>query len=144
MKKVMVAFCVLLFVAGALAQLHWPNMTTVNKIFVGKLGNNDNAERFRFQLSRELAAVGFTPLAEKEEADAIVKGSFTYQNWSDRSGAQANLRLMSQDGQEIWGLSVADKKIDRKDDSSLWVAREVAKKLKEQKAKELKWMQDNK
>ena len=144
MKRYAVALFVLVCAASLLAQLHWPNMTTVNKIFVNKLGNNDEAERFRFQLSRELANVGFTPLAEPDEADAIVKGTFSYQNWNDKSGAQANLRLLSQEGKEIWGLSVADKKIDSNHDSGLWVAREVSKKLKEQKEKELKWMRENK
>lgn len=144
MKRVAVAVFVLACAAAVVAQLHWPNMTTVNKIFVDKLGNNDDAERFRFQLSRELASAGFTPLAEREEADAIVKGTFTYQNYGDKTGAQANLRLLSQEGKEIWGLSVADKKISDDHDSGLWVAREVSKRVREQKAKELKWMKENK
>ncbi len=45
---------------------------------------------------------------------------------------------MSSDNKEIWGLSVSDPKNDRKGDSSQWVAAEVAKKMKEQKANEIK------
>lgn len=142
MKKLAGIGLVLVLCTAVWAQFHWPNMTTVQKIFVGKLGNNDDAERFRFQFSRELANYGFTPWDGEEGADAIVKGSFTYQNYGEKTGAQANLRLLSQDNKEIYSLSVADKKIKADHDSSLWVAKEIGKRLKEQKEKETKWMKN--
>ena len=140
MKKLgaVAVFIVLLAMATGLAQYRWPNMTTVQKVWVDKLGNNDDAERFRFQLATELTHAGFTPWDQTDGADAIIKGTFSYRNFGDKSGAAANLRIMSQDNKEIWGLSVSDPKTDRKGDSSQWVAAEVAKRMKEQKANEIK------
>lgn len=146
MKKlgVIAGFVVLIAVATGLAQYRWPNMTTVQKVWVDKLGNNDDAERFRFQLAIELGKNGFTAWDEADGSDGIVKGTFSYKNFSDKSGAAANLRIMSPDNKEIWGLSVNDPKSDRKGDSSLWVAQEVAKRMKEQKANEIKWFKGKK
>ena len=138
------AFIVLIAIATGLAQYRWPNMTTVQKVYVDKLGNNDDAERFRFLLATELSHQGFTPWDGVDGADGIIKGTFSYKNFGDKSGAAANLRIMSQDNKEIWGLSVNDPKIDRKGDSSQWVAAEVAKKMKDQKANEIKWFKGKK
>ena len=132
-------FIFLIAIATGLAQYRWPNMTTVQRVWVDKLGNNDDAERFRFQLAIELGHQGFTAWDQADGADAIIKGTFSYRDISAKSGGAANLRIMSPDGKEIWGLSVSDPKPSRKDDSSLWVAQEVAKKMKEEKAKEIKW-----
>ncbi len=141
MKKfaAVAVFIAIVASASGVAQYRWPNMTTVQKVWVDKLGNNDDAERFRFQLAIELSKAGFTPWDTAEGADGIIKGTFSYQNFSDKSGASANLRIVSPDNKEIWGLSVSDPKVDRKGDSSLWVAQEIAKRMKEQKANEIKW-----
>ena len=138
------SFIALIAIASGLAQYRWPNMTTVQKVYVDKLGNNDDAERFRFQLGIELGNAGFTTWPDADGADGVVKGTFSYRNFSDKSGAAANLRIMSQDNKEIWGLSVSDPKTDRKGDSSQWVAHEVAKRMKEQKANEIKWFKGKK
>lgn len=145
MKKfaAVAAFIVLLAIASGLAQYRWPNMTTVQRVWVDKLGNNDDAERFRFQLAIELGHQGFTAWDQADGADSIIKGTFSFRDFGAKSGAAANLHIMSPDGKEIWGLSVADPKNDRKD-SSLWVAQEVAKKMKDQKANEIKWFKGKK
>lgn len=138
-------FVALIAIATGLAQYRWPNMTTVQKVYVDKLGNNDDAERFRFQLGIELGKNGFTTWDDPDGADGIVKGTFSYRDFGAKSGASANLRIMSQDNKEIWGLSVSDPKNDRKNpDSSLWVAQEVCKRMKDQKANEIKWFKGKK
>src|SRR5512143_708880 len=124
------AFIVLIAIATGLAQYRWPNMTTVQRVWVDKLGNNDDAERFRFQLAIELGHNGFTAWDQADGADGIIKGTFSYRDISAKSGGSANLHIMSPDNKEIWGVSVSDPKSDRKGDSSLWVAQEVAKKMK--------------
>ena len=138
------AFIALIAIATGLAQYRWPNMTTVQRVWVDKLGNNDEAERFRFQLAIELGHQGFTAWDQADGADAIIKGTFSFRDFGAKSGAAANLHIMSPDNKEIWGLSVSDPKSDRKGDSSLWVAQEVAKKMKEQKANEIKWFKGKK
>jgi len=144
-KSVTIVLLIAVFgAAAAWAQYRWPNMTTVQKVYVGKLGNNDDAERFRDQLAVALRDIGFTPWDEEEGADGIIKGTFSFQNYSDKSGAAANLRIMSPDNKEIWGLSVSDPKSERKGDSSLWVAGEVAKRMKKQKEDEIKWFKGKK
>lgn len=139
MKKssAVAAFVALIAIATGLAQDRWADMTTVQRVWVGKLGNNEDAERFRSQLATELGRQGFTAWSQAEGADAVVKGTFSFRDFGARTGAAANLHIMGPDDKEIWGLTVNDPKPDRKE-SSLWVAQEVAKKMREQKATDIK------
>lgn len=130
------AFLLLIVIATSLAQERWANMSAVQRVWVDKLGNNDDAERFRSQLATELGRQGFTA-TDQAGADAVIKGTFSFRDFGARTGGAANLRVMSPDDKEIWGLSVSDPKPDRKE-SSQWVAQEVAKKMKEQKASDIK------
>jgi len=95
----------LVAVTACLAQ--YPSLASVQRIYIDKLGNND-------------------------DADAIVKGTFTFANWGEKSGGQLNFRLVSRDDKEIWAGSVADK-IKPGRDSMQWVAQEFAKQLKKRK-----------
>ncbi len=139
MKKSLAVGCfvALIAIATGLAQYGLPSMATVQRLFVDKLGNNDDAERFRSQLATELGRQGFTAWNQAEGADAIIKGTFSFRDFGARTGAAANLRIVSPDDKEIWGLSLSDPKPDRKE-SSQWVAQEVAKKMKEQRANDIK------
>ena len=131
----------LLCAVAAWAQYQYPNMASVQKVYIDKLGNSDDAERFRFQAARALGTVGFTPWDTADGADTIMKGTFTYTNWGEKTGAQANVQLIStRDNKEVWALSVADPKIDSKHNSSQWVADELAKRLKKEKDDEIKRM----
>ncbi len=138
-KSSAVAAFILIAIATGLAQNRPPNLTTVQRLWVDKLGNNEDAERFRYQLAVELGHQGFTAADQAEGADGIIKGTFSFRNFTERSGAAANLRIVSPDDKEMWVVSVSDPKTDRENDSSLWVAQEVAKKIKEEKAREIKW-----
>jgi len=126
-----------LLIAATTCIAQYPSLANVQRIYVDKLGNNDDAERFRGVCSRELDHAGFTAVSSADEADAVLKGTFTYANWGEKSGGQLNFRLMSRDGKEIWAGSVADK-VKPERDSSQWVAEEFAKRLKKQKEREIK------
>ena len=137
MKRSAAGGLVVLFVAVAVCLAQYPSLASVQRIYIDKLGNNDDAERFRSVGARELEHVGFTAASSPEDADAILKGTFTFANWGEKSGGQLNFRLMSRDDKEIWAGSVADK-IKPGRDSMLWVAQEFAKQLKKKKEQEAK------
>jgi len=135
-RSAAIAFAVL-FAAVITCLGQYPSVAAVQRIYVDKLGNNDDAEHFRSVCARELERVGFAVAGGPEDADAILKGSFTFANWSEKSGGQLNFRLMSRDDKEIWAGSVADK-IKPGRDSILWVAQEFAKQLRKKKDQEAK------
>jgi len=132
MKGSAAAGLVILFAAVTVCQAQYPSLASVQRIYIDKLGNNDDAERFRSVGARELEHVGFTAASSPEDADAILKGTFTFANWGEKSGGQLNFRLMSRDDKEIWAGSVADK-VKPGRDSLQWVAQEFAKQLKKRK-----------
>lgn len=118
---------------AALAWAQYPSMAGVRRIYIDKLGNNDDAERFRSVAAQELNRAGFNAVSSADPADAVMKGSFTFANYGEKSGGQANVRMMSRDEKEIWSGSVADK-IHPGKDSTGWVAQELAKTLKSRKS----------
>jgi hypothetical protein len=127
----------ILFVAVTACLAQYPSLANVQRIYIDKLGNNDDAERFRSVGARELEHVGFSAASGPDDADAVVKGTFTFANWGEKSGGQLNFRLMSRDGKEIWAGSVADK-IKPGRDSVQWVAQEFSKQLKKRKEHAIK------
>ncbi len=136
MKRSAAVGLAILFVAvTALAQ--YPSLANVQRIYIDKLGNNDDAERFRSVGARELEHVGFNTASGPDDADAILKGTFTFANWGEKSGGQLNFRLVSRDDKEIWAGSISDK-IKPGRDSMLWVAQEFAKQLKKRKEQAIK------
>ena len=130
-RSVVVGFAVLVAAVTA-CWAQYPSLANVQRIYIDKLGNNDDAERFRSVGARELEHVGFTAANSSDDADAILKGTFTFANWGEKSGGQLNFRLMSRDDKEIWSGSVADK-VKPGRDSVQWVAQEFAKQLKKRK-----------
>jgi len=127
-----VAGLVILLAAVTASLAQYPSLANVQRIYIDKLGNNDDAERFRSVGARELEHVGFATASSPDDADAILKGTFTFANWGEKSGGQLNFRLVSRDDKEIWAGSVADK-IKPERDSMQWVAQEFAKQLKKRK-----------
>jgi len=132
MKRSAAVGLAVLFVALTTCLGQYPSLANVQRIYIDKLGNNDDAERFRSVGARELEHVGFTAASSPDDADAILKGTFSFANWGEKSGGQLNFRLMSRDDKEIWAGSVADK-IKPGRDSIQWVAEEFAKQLKKRK-----------
>jgi len=132
MKRSAAIGCAVLFAAVVACLGQYPSLANVQRVYIDKLGNNDDAERFRSVGARELQHIGFATASSPEDADAILKGTFTFANWGEKSGGQLNFRLMSRDDKEIWAGSVADK-IKPGRDSMQWVAQEFAKQLKKRK-----------
>lgn len=83
---------------------------------------------------RRSVAVGLAVLlvAVAVRLARILKGTFTFANWGEKSGGQLNFRLVSRYDKEIWAGSVADK-IKPGRDSMQWVAQDFAKQLKKRK-----------
>ena len=132
MKRRVAVGLIVLFAAVTACLAEYPSLANVQRIYIDKLGNNDDAERFRSVGARELERAGFSTASQAEDADAILKGTFTFANWGEKSGGQLNFRLLSRDDKEIWAGSVADK-IKPGHDSIQWVAQEFAKQLKKRK-----------
>jgi hypothetical protein len=137
MKRSAAVGLAILFVAVTACLAQYPSLANVQRIYIDKLGNNDDAERFRSVGARELEHVGFNTASGPDDADAILKGTFTFANWGEKSGGQLNFRLVSRDDKEIWAGSIADK-IKPGRDSMLWVAQEFAKQLKKRKEQAIK------
>ena len=132
MKRSAAVGLAVLFVALTTCLAEYPSLANVQRIYIDKLGDNDDAERFRSVGARELEHAGFSTASQAEDADAILKGSFTFANWGEKSGGQLNFRLVSPGDKEIWAGSIADK-IKPGRDSTQWVAQEFAKQLKKRK-----------
>ncbi len=137
MKRSAAVGLAVLLVAVTACLAQYPSLSNVQRIYIDKLGNNDDAERFRSVGARELEHAGFSTASSPEDADAILKGTFTFANWGEKSGGQLNFRLVSRDDKEIWAGSVADK-IKPGRDSMQWVAQEFAKQLKKRKEQAIK------
>jgi hypothetical protein len=88
-RSVAVELAVLL-VAVAVCLAQYPSLANVQRIYIDKLGNNDDAERFRSVGARELEHVGFATARNADDADAILKGTFIFANWDEKSGGQLN------------------------------------------------------
>jgi len=74
-RSVVVGFAVLVAAVTA-CWAQYPSLANVQRIYIDKLGNNDDAERFRSVGARELEHVGFTAANSPDDADAILKGTF--------------------------------------------------------------------
>jgi len=73
----------------------------VQTIYVGSMGQGDEAERFRMLLDEQLSDTGFTPVDDPDAADAIMTGVLTVRVHAETSQARATIALKS-DGQRIW------------------------------------------
>ena len=59
--------------AVTFCQAQYLSLANVRRIYVGKLGNNDDAERFRAVGARELEHAGFGTASQAKDADAILR-----------------------------------------------------------------------
>jgi hypothetical protein len=81
----------------------------VQKIYVEDMGASPEAARFRLLLEDQLSENGFTVVAKREEADAIlsgvtsVLGSGCYGSSGDIS---VTARLVSSDGHRLWSTNM--------------------------------------
>jgi len=62
--------------AVTFCQAQYLSLANVRRIYVGKLGDNDDAERFRAVGARELEHAGFGTASQAKDADAILRPRF--------------------------------------------------------------------
>lgn len=137
-RRVTVILFVLLVVGAALAQdnkKNYPGLAKVQKIYVDdKFGGNPDGYRFAQLFETELQKNGFTPVQNDEEADALCTGTITFMNYTEKSGAQANVWLKDHKGHEIWNSSIQEP-VKPGEDTVLKAAIDTAKRLKDHKKK---------
>lgn len=73
------------------------------KIYVGNMGENDEAERFRLLLEEQLSAKGFTVVDRSEEADAILTGVLSVRVHDKKTQARVYVKLSTPEGARLWG-----------------------------------------
>jgi hypothetical protein len=103
-KRVGIILIVLLSFAPAslLAQQN-TSLATVQKIYVGPMGQSDEAARFRLLLAEELQKQHFDVVSDAGMADAELTGVLTVRVYADTSLARATVSLKTADGRDIWG-----------------------------------------
>ena len=67
----------------------------VRKIYVGDMGDDDEAERFRLLIEEALEREGFTVVGRAEAADAVLTGALSVRDYDDKSEARAFVRLFT-------------------------------------------------
>jgi hypothetical protein len=115
MKRLCIfAFVAALMCAPALGQERAPragggpaegaaSLGRVKKIFVGDMGDDEEAERFRLLVEEALAAEGFTVVADAVVADAVLTGALSVRDYDKKSEARAFVRLVAPSGTRLWG-----------------------------------------
>ena len=111
-----VALCLLLLAAAvtpAAGQSRPRRMDTlpaVLKIYIGDMGNADEADRFRFLLAEQLLKRGFDVVLRPEDADAVLTGALSVRVYDDKSEARGSVRLAPRDGQGLWARDFGHKR----------------------------------
>ena len=75
----------------------------VEKIYVGSMGETDEAERFRLLLEEELSAKGFTVVDRSEKAEAILSGALSVRVHDKKTRARVYVKLETPEGVRLWG-----------------------------------------
>ena len=106
------------------------SLTEVRKIYVGSMGQTDEAARFRILLQGELTKEGFAVVENQADADATLSGVLTVRVYSDESLARATLSLDS-NGANLWTADFEPHAhFGRTSDTVKLRAEDVAKKLR--------------
>lgn len=103
MKKVglQILLCALLAIS-CLAQ-GTGSLGAVNKIYVGSMGQSDEAGRFQLLLVDELGKVGFATTDDAKSADAVLTGALSVRVYAEESRARVTAVLKTPEGLRLWG-----------------------------------------
>ena len=74
----------------------------VQKIYVGEMGDDGEAERFRLLLEEQLAKKGFTIVGRPADADGVLTGALSVRVFDDKSEARVYVKLDTPDGIRLW------------------------------------------
>ena len=86
------------------------SLPPVQKIYVGDMGADDEAERFRLLLEEQLLKNGFEVVADPDKADAVLTGALSVRVYDDKSEARAAVRLTTQEGDVLWAKDFGHKR----------------------------------
>ena len=86
-----------------------PRLHEVHKIYVGNMGDDDEAGRFRLLLEEQVSRKGFAVVDSAEKADAILTGALSVRVHRNSSTARAYVTLHTSKGQRLWGRDFGSK-----------------------------------
>jgi len=143
---VLVAFA--LNVSAKSSQTPVTALHAVQKIYVEDMGMSPEAVRFRLLLEDQLSANGFTVVAKRDEADAVLNGVVSLVR-SGIFGGPADInvtaRLISSKGDRLWSVNTGGQIVILNPVSSLKFkeplqhrAKELAKKLSHARERSVK------
>lgn len=86
-----------------------PRLHEVHNIYVGNMGDDDEAGRFRLLLEEQVARKGFAVVDSAEKADAILTGALSVRVHRNSSTARVYVTLHTPNGQRLWGRDFGSK-----------------------------------
>ncbi len=106
------ALCLLLaaVAAGQSRPRKMETLPSVQKIYIGDMGDADEADRFRFLLEEQLLKQNFDVVLRPEDADAVLTGALSVRVYDRKSEARVSVRLASRDGQVFWARDFGHKR----------------------------------
>ena len=82
----------------------------VDKVYVGDMGADDEADRFRFLLEEQLTKKGFAVVRAEAEADAVLTGVLSVRVYDKKTEARVTVRLAARDGAQLWAKDFGHKR----------------------------------
>lgn len=81
----------------------------VRRIYVGEMGEGDEARRFRLLLEDELVKKDFTVVSRPQDADAVLTGALSVRVHDEKTRARVYVTLHTPDGARLWGKDFGSK-----------------------------------
>jgi hypothetical protein len=107
------------------------SLASVKNIYVGTMGQSDEADRFRLLLTDELGKVGFATVEDSNNADAVLTGALSVRVYADESLARATVIMKTPGGLRLWGKDFEPhQRWGRRTDTVKMRAQDVAKTLR--------------
>ena len=86
-----------------------PRLHQVHSIYVGNMGDDDEADRFRLLLEEQVARKGFVVVNSPEKADAVLTGALSVRIHRSSSTARVYVTLHTPKGERLWGRDFGSK-----------------------------------
>ena len=83
----------------------------VQKIYVGDMGSDDEADRFRLLLEEALTKRGFTVVSRAEDSDAVLTGALSVRVLDRATEARVYVRLETRGGERLWAKDFGHKRL---------------------------------
>ena len=77
-------------------------LRNVQTIYIGSMGQSDEAERFKLLLEDALTKQKFTIVEKEQDADAVLSGVLSIRVYDKESIARVTVRLKNQTGALLW------------------------------------------